>query len=452
MAFALARWAEEAGFTAERRRYVFGGWLSSALGTYDLFLTVIVLPAAIAYFEPPSLPAVVQVTLVNLTFLISILAAPIGGLILAPLGDRVGRRTLVVIAGGGYALVTLLMAILPGYASWGYGAIGALLFLRFLGSAMSSATVGASVAIALEWTPKPWRGLIGGCLGVAPTSGVILLSAAQLAALKIWPGPAFVHTGWRAPFLFATVLGVALLFSVFLRMRDVEYFEHRRHQREARPIRSVFSRANIHMFGQGFLLYSGYLFAIQVAVTFLPSLLINYLKQPPSQVTGLVLVGNVGILISGVILGAISQRIGRRTALILGGAWIVVLSTLFYYFMIAAAAHGAGFATVGLLGFAVIVLSVAPFSGMVLTYLAERYPIQIRATGFTAVITLANIIPGFSSFILLGLSRFMPYQYTVLVLVVLAGLLTAVGAWAGPETRDVDMVPTEEVESSRTAQ
>ena len=49
------------------------------------------------------------------------------------------------------------------------------------------------------------------------------------------------------------------------------------------------------------------------------------------------------------------------------------------------------------------------------------------------------IIPSFYSFYLLGLGKVMPYAYAGIVLLVLGGLLTAVGAWIGPETRDVDM-------------
>ncbi|MBX5468027.1 MAG: MFS transporter [Firmicutes bacterium] len=426
-------------FTPERRRYIVGGWTANMLATYDLFLPVVVLPAALSYFEPPNLPAVVQVTVVNITYLISILASPIGGLVLAPLGDRLGRRTLVIIGGAGYALVSLLIALLPGYASWGYGAIAALLILRFIGSALNGTTVGGSVALALEWTPKSWRGLVGGLMGVSPTVGVILTSAVQLIALSIWHGPLFETVGWRFPFYVGAFLGVLLLATVLRSMRDVEFFEQ--HAGKARaPLREVFSRFNLKTFGQAFMLYTGYLFAIQVSVVFLPPLLIAYLHQPPPMVTSLLLYGNLGILVGGVVMGALSQRIGRRRGLMIGGAWVAVLATLCYYLMVQSAAAKAGEALVTFWGFWVVALSVIPYSAMVLTYLAERYPIHIRATGFTAVITLANIIPGFSSFYIIGLSKIMPYQYAALVLVVVAGLLTLIGALMGPETRDVDMV------------
>ncbi|WP_067932791.1 MFS transporter [Alicyclobacillus kakegawensis] len=426
-------------FTPDRKRAILGGWLAGMLNTYDLFLPTLVLPAAIGYFEPPSLPTVVQVTLVNVAFAISMLAQPVGGLVLGPIGDRIGRKRLVIVTSIGFTIGTFLLAVIPGYAQWGYAAIGLFLFLRFVNGAFSAAGLGGSVPLALERSPKRWRGLIGGLLGVAPTTGVILLSAVQLVMNSMLSETEFTQWGWRIPFFVGVVLGVILIFFIS-RVGDLELF-HEEGNASKRPVREIFSLSNIKTFGQIFLLYNGYIFAIQAAVSFVPSLLINVLHQPPREVDILVLCGNVGIVLGGILLGAWSQTIGRRRALMLGGAWIFILSTLLYYLVIRLANNGASFTWIGVIGFFVIVLTVAPFSGMVLTYTAERYPFHTRSTGFSAVSTLANVIPGFYSFYLLGLSKLMPYEYTILVITAVAGFLTWMGAQAGPETVDVDMVP-----------
>ena len=83
-------------------------------------------------------------------------------------------------------------------------------------------------------------------------------------------------------------------------------------------------------------------------------------------------------------------------------------------------------------------LTIAPW-GIVTTYLNERFPTGVRASGYGIGYSLAAIIPSFFSFYLLALGRLMPYVYTPLVLIVLAGLLQIIGAWLGPETRDVDL-------------
>jgi hypothetical protein len=77
--------------------------------------------------------------------------------------------------------------------------------------------------------------------------------------------------------------------------------------------------------------------------------------------------------------------------------------------------------------------------GIVTSYINERFPTAIRASGYGVGYSLAVIIPSFFSFYLLWLAHLMPYVYTPLVLLVIAGLLTAIGAWIGPETRHVDL-------------
>ncbi|WP_206922131.1 MFS transporter [Alicyclobacillus suci] len=436
-------------FTPEKRRSILVGWLAGMLNTYDLFLPVLVLPTAMGYFEPPTLSPEVQVTLINIAFAISMVAQPIGGLVIGPIGDRIGRKRLVIVTSVGFTIGTFLLAIMPGYAAWGYAAIGIFLFLRLANGAFSAAGLGGSVPLALERTPKRWRGLVGGLLGVAPTTGVILLSAVQLILNSKLSPEAFTQWGWRIPFLVGVVLGIILLIFI-ARISELALFAGEAEQQDGdtitknRPLKEVFATSNLKTFGQMFMLYSGYLFAVQAAVSFVPSLLINILHQPAQAVDSLMLYGNIGIVVFGVVLGALSQRVGRRRMLLFGGAWIFVVCTILYYLTIHAAGAKSGFAAVGILGFFMIILTIAPFSGMVLTYTAERYPFHTRTTGFSAISTLTSVIPGFYSFYLLGLGKVMPYQYTVMILTVVAGLLTWFGAKVGPETVDFEMLPQAE--------
>jgi hypothetical protein len=77
--------------------------------------------------------------------------------------------------------------------------------------------------------------------------------------------------------------------------------------------------------------------------------------------------------------------------------------------------------------------------GPIAAYLTERFPASIRASGYGVGYSLALIVPAFYAFYLSGLSSFMPNYYAPIPLIVLAGLLISVGAYLGPETKDVDM-------------
>jgi hypothetical protein len=91
----------------------------------------------------------------------------------------------------------------------------------------------------------------------------------------------------------------------------------------------------------------------------------------------------------------------------------------------------------------VLLLVISPW-GIATTYICERFPTQVRASGYGIGYSLAVIIPAFAGACLLVLRRFMPYEFTPVVLIVLAGVLMIVGALMGPETRDVQLGAVQE--------
>ncbi|MBO0851256.1 MAG: MFS transporter, partial [Pseudonocardia sp.] len=137
-------------------------------------------------------------------------------------------------------------------------------------------------------------------------------------------------------------------------------------------------------------------------------------------------------------MALLGQAFGRRRMLVLSGLWTLSLGTLCYWLMLENIRAGGAFAlTVALLTI-MLLLTVAPW-GIVTTYISERFHTGIRSSGYGIGYSLAVIPTAFTSFYLDGLGQFMPYYLTPLVLMVLAGILVVVGAWIGPETREVDM-------------
>ena len=124
--------------------------------------------------------------------------------------------------------------------------------------------------------------------------------------------------------------------------------------------------------------------------------------------------------------------------LIASGLWTAILGTLFYYWMTANAEAKGSLALTMAFYTVALCLAVSPW-GIVTTYITERFVTGIRASGYGIGYSLAVIIPSSFSFYLLGLAKLMPYAYTPLVLMVLAGVLQIIGAWIGPETKDVEM-------------
>ena len=76
-------------------------------------------------------------------------------------------------------------------------------------------------------------------------------------------------------------------------------------------------------------------------------------------------------------------------------------------------------------------------------YVSERFHVGVRASGYGLAYSLAVVLPSFYAFYQAGMSVFMPFEYTMLALLVIGAILIAVGAAWGPETKDVEFTAKE---------
>ena len=129
--------------------------------------------------------------------------------------------------------------------------------------------------------------------------------------------------------------------------------------------------------------------------------------------------------------------IGRRLAIVLSGIAILIGGTALYA---AAIAHGLGGGLImsTFLACLCYLLVISPW-GIVSTYICERFPTHVRASGYGIGYSLAVVIPAFSGAYMLALQGIMPFAYTPVILLGLAGVLMIIGALMGPETRDVEL-------------
>jgi len=191
----------------------------------------------------------------------------------------------------------------------------------------------------------------------------------------------YVQWGWRVPFVIGAVLGFLFLLF-YARVEESEVWQAEAEATRTKPpLIELFSGQNLHNLAQVFVMMTGMWFAVQVAISFTPTLLLVVLKQPPQAVTNGLIVANVVLAIGYVVVAVMGQAFGRRRMLILTGASTAVLGTLFYYWMTAnAAAKGSLVMTIFLYTIA-LTLSIAPW-GIVTTYITERFATGIRASGY----------------------------------------------------------------------
>jgi MFS family permease len=422
----------------DARRSMFGGAFMMFIDSFDIYLPAFILPAIISYFIPKALPGSIQVTISTLVFTATLLGRPLGGLIFGHLSDKYGRKRISIVVAAGFTGVTFVLAIMPGYEQWGYVSIVLFILLRFLDGIFLGGGYASAIPLALERSPTDLRGLVGGWLAASAVFSVIVINIVQFVILHLISRQAYTAWGWRLPFLLGVVFGIVYL-MYYAKVPELEFKVLHGTRARKQPLMELMTRRkHFRSVAILFMLMTGYWFSNQMALSLLPSLLIGYLHVPAPIFTQWAISANVPVMVAVVLFGMLSQKIGRRRMLMIFGV-AITLSPLIYFTVVqygkyAPASYGLGIAI------AALMVVASGSLGVVITYLNECFPTRMRSTGYSLAYYLSVIIPGLYSFWLLGLQRFMPYEYTPLVFEFVGGLLFLFSAWAGPETKDVDLL------------
>ncbi|WP_411383820.1 MFS transporter [Pseudomonas sp. L7] len=382
-------------------------------------------------FFPSSAPGVSLLSSLAV-FAVGFLSRPFGALILGPIGDRFGRRAVLIITVFGMGVCTTIIGLLPTYEAIGIAAPVLLIAMRFVQGMMVGGEWSSAGIYIVESAPANRRAtaasVITGTAGLAFLFGTFVaatitttLSDAQLTA---W--------GWRLPFVASIVMtGIA----IFIRRKlgDTPVYEEMVRQRDSAqaPSKAVRRRAFITTFAFSALFgVSLYYF-----VTYANNHLVTTVGLPRSMALWLCSIALVVYVIVNPLIGRLSDRIGRRKLLLGAAAALTVLA--FPIFLLINSGNSAAI----LLGLIILGVLVAVTAVMDVVLLVEVFPASIRSTGAALGHNLAlAILAGPGPFIAAALIRMtgdanLPAAYlagvSLLCLLVLCKTL--------PETRDNDI-------------
>lgn len=119
-------------FSPEGKRTILAAHMAFFVDMFDIYLPIIALGPAMSYFMPKNLSVSVSTTIFYVAFAATLVGRPVGAMIFGHFGDKLGRKQSALVSIMGFAIVTLLMAFLPGYEHIGLWAIGLLITLRFV--------------------------------------------------------------------------------------------------------------------------------------------------------------------------------------------------------------------------------------------------------------------------------------------------------------------------------
>ncbi len=417
------------------------GILAFFVDQLDIYLPVLVLASIGDYFVPTGAGPGTSELLTDLIFAAALVTRPIGAMVFGHVADRVGRATATRMATVGFSVVTVLIATLPGARSIGYASIGSLIFLRAVNGFFLGGAYTASVPLAMEWAQPKRRGLLAGQILSASPAAYATLALVTLFLQEVMSSSgtrsAYAQWGWRIPFLVVAALGFVL---VIVFRRYVNEPEGRATPaRTAAPLVQLFTGRHRRALLQVFVLMTGVWLANNMVSAVLPTLLRTRLDLNGPHVSLVMAAESVVVALSFVVWGVASQRWGRRRFFISYGVVMAVVGAGLYALLVTRRPE--------LLGAIVLtplvgVATVGCF-GPIAAYLTERFPAELRSTGFGVGYSLAIVIPAFYAFYLSSLGHVVAYHLGPVILIVLAGLLVVTGAILGPETKDATLAPSE---------
>ena len=367
--------------------------VASAIGTmieyYDftLYATATALVFNKVFF--PSFDPLVGSLLAFATFFVGYCARPLGGVLFGHFGDRVGRKTALLLTIVIMGLGTFLIGFMPTYAQIGVLAPISLIVLRLLQGIGIGGEYGGGMTMTVEHAPADRRGFFSSLVHIGVPAG-FLIPIALLGVLSAYMNEDdFLSWGWRIPFLFSIVLvGIGL----FIRFKISETPAFKRVLREEGTasvpvIEAVHNHATNILFGIGAKIAESGLFNIYAvfAITYCKT----KLGLPSQTILNGVLVGCALECLTLPLFGALSDRIGRRPVYV-GGMIFQVVLALFFFRMLNTGHTGIIWLAIAL-GLALGHGSVYGAQG---AFFSELFPARIRYSGLSLVQQLGPILGG----------------------------------------------------------
>ncbi|GAB2446637.1 MFS transporter [Streptomyces incanus] len=375
--------AEAGSGTPAARRAVVSGALGSALEWFDFSVYGALSATVFPQLFFPDLAPGTALLASFATFGVGLVARPLGGLLFGMLGDRLGRRNVLMVTLLLMGAASVLIGLLPTYATVGILAPAALVALRFLqGFALGGELTGSQLMV-MEHSPNRRRGIAGALMSVgSPISQV--LATLSLTGLAAWlTEEQFNGWGWRVPFLMSVAL-IAVGYYIRHRVEETPTFlaSEGKSEQPARGLlkqhRKTVTLLVLAWAAPGALYY--------IMVTFATSYLTGELGFDKSSTFGLMVVANTISIGASLLGGWSSDRIGRKRVLFTGLA--ILLAFLIPFFLILNTGNWwmAALAVTGAL------CGVQFMTGCQGAFYAEALPTPIRYTGSALGLTCGNMI------------------------------------------------------------
>lgn len=362
---------------------------ASAIGNATEWFDYGLYAVSVAYITQHFFPGEHGQLLALLTFAVSFIFRPLGGIVWGPMGDRLGRKavlalTILLMAGS-----TFCIALLPSYATIGVAAPIILMLLRVIQGFSSGGEYGGAATFMAEYAPDHRRGFFGSFLEFGTLAG---MAAGSLIVLLLQLGlgeQTMMDWGWRLPFVLAGVLGVVGLYlrtkldesPVYTELEDTD---------QGKSVKEVF-RVLFTDYWKQLLILGGMVVAVNVVNYTLLSYMPTYLQDPVGMDGNasltVMFLAQAFMMILIPFGGMISDKIGRKPVWYFSLIGLFVASIPMFMLM----ANGFVWALIGL---AVLGILYIPQLSTISATFPAMFPGPVRFAGFAISYNVSTALFG----------------------------------------------------------
>ncbi len=391
MSGTAARYGDRATTTGmSARRAILAAGIGNILEYYDFgiygFLATII---ASKFFPGTDPTAALLATFA--AFGVGFLARPLGGIVLGRLGDIAGRKSALVLTITLMAIGTVGIGLIPEYAAIGVVAPVLLVLCRVLQGLSAGGEWGNATAFIVEWSPEGRRGFFGSFSQASVVGGVLMASGIAALLHSLFSAAVIDAWAWRLPFL----LGAALLpIGLWLR-RGIDETPRFRAEQAGQKSGLADLGTPFGMMAKAFGFTVLWTVAYYVMLTYLPTFTQKYAGLSPTAALWSNTVALVVLMVAIPVMGALSDRIGRKPLLLFCCIAFAALAYPGFLLMLSGVpAYGVALLQVG------FNLVIATFSGPGPAALSELFPTRARTSLMSVSYALAvAIFGGFAPFI-----------------------------------------------------
>jgi SHS family lactate transporter-like MFS transporter len=392
--------------TPSQRGAVIASYLGWTLDAFDFFILVFVLKDVAQEFHT-------GVEMVTYAIFLTLAARPVGALLFGLAADRYGRRPVLMIDILAYSLLEFASGFAPSLAIF--------LILRALFGVAMGGEWGVGAALAMETIPPGARGVVSGILQTGYPSGYLLAAITYFALYGV--------IGWRGMFIIGA-LPALLVVYIRGKAKESPAFLARAHAKRRAGLVKVL-RIHAGRFLYAVLLMTAFNFLSHGTQDLYPAFL--QLQRHFSQHTvGIIAIAyNIGAILGGLLFGALSQRIGRRRAILIAALLTLPLIPVW--------AYGAGPLTLTVGAF-LMQFAVQGAWGVVPAHLNELSPEDMRGTFPGFAYQIGNLLASANATIQAGIAQANGgnYAFALATVVATAAVTLAVLALFGSEARGVE--------------